>query len=85
MPDYIPGITIIYAELFEIIPFGKYKDHTFEFILNTDPGYLIWLNNNVSDVIISKKMLKNASNNINKKLMLLRKQLKNKKLKSNYI
>lgn len=42
------------------MPFGKYKDQTFEFVQEVDPDYLTWLKNNMEDIREPLKTLLNG-------------------------
>jgi hypothetical protein len=41
----------------DIITFGKYKGKTFDEIADIDPDYILWLDENVKDVKLSKKWI----------------------------
>lgn len=41
----------------DTITFGKYNGRTFEQIVNIDPDYILWLDENVKDVKLPKKWI----------------------------
>jgi hypothetical protein len=46
--------------------FGKYKKKTGQWVLNNDPGYIVWVSNNIKDCLITKALLRDALENNNK-------------------
>lgn len=49
-----------------IIRFGKHNGSSIEEILNVDPGYIIWLNDSVDDIIVNPEIVTRAIQNKNK-------------------
>lgn len=43
---------------FEKFNFGKYRNKTIQWVIKNDPGYIIWVHNNIETVEYSKNILK---------------------------
>lgn len=62
-----PKIQIDLGEIFDeakratsTMKFGKYKDQTLEAIMEFDPGYIVWLHDNVENMTIDEEMYDEA-------------------------
>ncbi len=41
----------------DTLTFGKYENHTIKWIIDNDPGYIVWMSENVHYPIINKKIV----------------------------
>ena len=39
------------------LTFGKYENHTIKWIIENDPGYIVWMSENIPYPIINKKIV----------------------------